>query len=285
MGASDEYSATQKRLIQWAIRDVNNLVDSVDMDDPDAARDALAEELPTLITVWGEIAATAAAEYFEDLIGSPASLAEPAAGEALQTMVRWAVGPLYGSLETVFGEDDQPVLDEAGNPVQIKIPPDPAKARRNLLGASQRHILDQGRNTVRQAAASTPGVAWARVLQGETSCAFCVVLAGRGAVYESESTARSETLRKDTVGGMSEAYHDYCDCLVIAIRNESDWPEGYDHEKYELMYYEARQKAGNNPQLGYKTLRGGTPGRPRALRDPDEPLSILQAMRELYDMR
>jgi hypothetical protein len=107
-------------------------------------------------------------------------------------------------------------------------------------------------------------------------------MAGRGAVY-SESTARGDRDSK-IGGGIAKAYHDDCDCDVIAISSESDWPPNYDHKKYEQMYYEARAEADKNPAFGYKTLKGGTPGLPRDLRNPDDPLSILQVMREKHGL-
>lgn len=250
----ESYLATVKRMVQWAIRDVNALISTVDMSDPDGARDALQAELPTLIAVWGEVAATAAAEYFEELVGSTAVLADAIEPAAIESMVGWAVGPLYGELK-----DDG-----------SKIPPDPAKARRNLVGASQKHVLNTGRNTIRQNAESTPGVGWARVLQGETNCAFCVVLASRGAVYETAQTAGAQTVTDERVT-LGDRFHSHCDCQCLPVRDERDYPDGYDPEVYYEQYMAARRNADLHPVFGYKTLKGGDN-------------NILTQMRKMYGM-
>ena len=205
----ESYLATVQRMVQWAIRDINTLIARVDMSDPDAARDALQAELPTLISVWGEAAATVAAEYFEELIDAPAVLADPVDSEVVEGMVGWAVGPLYGELVPRVDENGEPVLDGSGEPVVDKIPPDPAKAARNLQGASQRHILNTGRDTIRYSAENTPGVGWARILQGETNCAFCVTIASRGAVFESAQTAGAQSVGDDRIA-LGDRYHSHC---------------------------------------------------------------------------
>ena len=245
----ESYLATVQRMVQWAIRDINRLIARVDMTDPDSARDALQAELPTLISVWGEAAATVAAEYFEELIDAPAVLADPVDSEVVEGMVGWAVGPLYGELVPQVDENGEPVLGDSGEPVVDKIPPDPAKAARNLQGASQRHILNAGRDTVKQSAGSA-GVGWARVLQGETNCALCVVMSSRGIVYESAESAGAQTITDARVA-LGDRYHSFCDCAVIPCRDERDFPPGHDPEALYELYMDARRNADQ------MTLKGG----------------------------
>lgn len=54
---------------------------------------------------------------------------------------------------------------------------------------------------------------WARRLTGAENCAFCVMLASRGAVYRSRATA----------GGMRK-WHDGCDCEIVPVYDLTDWP-------------------------------------------------------------
>lgn len=252
----ESYLASVQRMVAWAVRDLTKIMSRVDLGDPDAARDLLQAEMPSMIAVWGEAAATIAAEYFEELIDAPAVLADPVAPGAVESMVGWAVGPLYG-----VKQDDGSVT-----------PPDPGKARRNLEGGAQRYILNTGRNTIRYSAENTPGVGWARVLQGEENCAFCVVLSSRGGVYASAETAGAKsTSGNDPRVQLGDAWHSGCDCQIIAIRDDSDYPEGFSPDKYYDMYMEARRNA------DAKVLKSSDA-------EPGQS-TILSEMRRLYGMK
>lgn len=71
-------------------------------------------------------------------------------------------------------------------------------------GAVTRHVLNGGRDTVLQSAqADKQSLGWARVTDGNP-CAFCALLASRGAVYWDESTADFQA-------------HDHCGCQAIPV--------------------------------------------------------------------
>lgn len=61
-------------------------------------------------------------------------------------------------------------------------------------------------------------VAWARVLTGAEDCAFCVMLASRGAVYKSKATAER------TEDNPFVKYHDNCDCVAVPVYTSKAWP-------------------------------------------------------------
>ncbi len=75
------------------------------------------------------------------------------------------------------------------------------------------------------------GVRYARVPQGAT-CEWCLVLAGRGAVYHSAGSA-----------GASRKYHGECDCVPVPMRTENDYPEGYNPDALMQRYLTARDHA------------------------------------------
>lgn len=253
-----EYRAANEELRRLVERDIRQIWRAVDVSDRARFRQVILDNIPSLVDEYGKISASLAADFFETSVGRAPLLAAPVTREAAEASARWAIGPVW--------EDK------------------PEKALGQLTTSMARHVRQAGRDTVRDSALDTRGVAYARVLRGDENCGFCVTMAGRGAVY-TESTAVGDVERRARGGGYAKAYHDECDCDVIAIASESDWPAGYNHKKYELMYYEARKKADKDAQTGYKMLKGGTPGLPRELRDPNEPLSILQAMRDIYGMR
>lgn len=63
------------------------------------------------------------------------------------------------------------------------------RALSSVAGAVGRHVLDGGRDTIVQTVhTDTSARGWERITDGDP-CAFCAMLAGRGAVYTSKSTA------------------------------------------------------------------------------------------------
>ncbi len=89
------------------------------------------------------------------------------------------------------------------------------------------------RTTIADSAIASGG-GWARVPQGKT-CDFCLMLASRGAIYESKETAR---------GRKGKRYHRKCDCVPFFARDERDYPEGYDPNQL-YREYKARREADN----------------------------------------
>lgn len=90
----------------------------------------------------------------------------------------------------------------------------PQAAMQNALvrtsGALSRHVLTGGRDAiVLSVAADRETRGWGRVTAGEP-CAFCALLAGRGAVF-SEDTADFEA-------------HDHCACGAEALYEDSELP-------------------------------------------------------------
>jgi hypothetical protein len=78
-----------------------------------------------------------------------------------------------------------------------------ANALVRSMGAASRHVLDGGRMTIQQSLAADPqGTGWRRVTSG-TACAFCRMLADRGATFSAETA--------DFAG------HDHCNCGVEPV--------------------------------------------------------------------
>ena len=94
----------------------------------------------------------------------------------------------------------------------------------SLTAMTDQLVKQPYRHTI-QASAHASGVAWARVPTGAETCAFCVMAASRGAVYETSGSA-----------GADRKYHGDCDCQVVMVRDESDYPEGYDPQAYYDVY-------------------------------------------------
>ncbi len=106
-------------------------------------------------------------------------------------------------------------------------------------------LVKQPYRSTFQDSAHASGGAWARVPTGASTCAFCRMTASRGAVYRSAQSA-----------GEGKKWHGRCDCAVVLVRDERDYPKGY------------------NPDALYDQYEAG-----RAEAQSGDPKKILSAMR------
>lgn len=146
---------------------------------PQMARAILGDLLPALIEQYGDVAATMAADWYDEVREQAAvrgafTAAIPTPGpDGAQALLGWA-------------------LDESTDLVTFQT---------LTLGGSVRRILKYGRNVVSTSAIADPGAAgWQRQGVG-ANCPFCNFLIGRGAVY-SENT-------------VTFASHDHCNCVAV----------------------------------------------------------------------
>lgn len=156
------------------------MFNSLRLNRPEEARDLLLEYVPELVAKYGDIAATAAAEWYEQVRsgqvdGAYNALTVPSVDSAVvQGSVRYAAGDLF---------TDSPLQTLA-----------------LLSGAMQRWVMYSGRQTVARNARHDPSQPrFARVPTGDKTCAFCSLMASRGFVYYTKQTA-----------GLTREYHDEC---------------------------------------------------------------------------
>lgn len=182
MATVEAYRADLRQLTQLAEAGLAELWRQVST--AETARDLLMDVLPDLVAVYGSAAATLGADWYDDaredanvpgrFRAIPAELPDRGRTDSL---ARWGVGPLF-----------QPE-------------PDYGSALTLVTGGFQRVVADASRQTVAFSAVADPGAdGWQRTGSG-SSCAFCGMLIGRGAVY-SEATA-------------DFASHDHCDCAAV----------------------------------------------------------------------
>lgn len=128
-----------------------------------------------------------------------------------------------------------------------------ANALVRVLGAGQRHTLAGGRDTIQGGIATDPAViGYARVLGGE-GCAFCVMLASRGATYISGGSAASSfQATGDDVTGYE--VHDHCQCSVEPIMG--------DRYQLPLSTYDAMEKyrEATDPNSEWRRSEAGQAG-------------------------
>lgn len=122
---------------------------------------------------------------------------------------------------------------------------DPAVVRQVSERTSRtvvRHAQQAGREAVEDTAnASGEIVGWARLLSGTENCAFCAMLASRGAVFRSEHAAKY----KNIAG--TDTYHDGCDCQAVLVRKGVPWLGSKESERLSALWASStRGKRGKN---------------------------------------
>lgn len=180
--------------------------------------------LPGIIERYGLAFGEVAAQWFEALIGSQATIAAPV-GRAAVNSARWVLAPYRDAAAGVAA----------------------GVARDRLMASMVRHAKRAGRDTLHLSVRATPGVLYARRLSGAENCDFCVVLASRGPVYGTALKA----------GEPGNRFHDGCDCDIVPVRGtwvpDGDAPmkmrwegesPGYDFEKLYVAEYKPYWRQG-----------------------------------------
>lgn len=160
------------------------------------------DAFPELAVAYSAVAADMAATWFE--MSAPTSpyiavAAPPVPVERLAKTAEWALG--------ATGEDGLARLD----------------------GSLQRAVFDGARNTIVLNVDRT-GSRWARHARAD-ACAFCRLLATRGAAYKSSETA-------------AKAYHDACRCIAVEIRDGQSYEPPDYVQAWDDEYAKARANAG-----------------------------------------
>lgn len=212
----ERLQAVNRGVVALARRDLNAFWSTLDLTKPEAARDALLRFVPALVEQYGEVAASVAADWYDDLRVAAggrsrfsAALADGVNPEAVAGTTRYGAGHLFTDA--------------------------PAGMLDFLQVAVSKFVLQPGRDTVIRSASRDPmRPRWARVPSGAETCAFCLMLASRGPVYLTETSA-----------GQMRKYHGDCDCLPTPVFARDELPEGYDPEELYAKYQEARSVAGS----------------------------------------
>ena len=198
----------QKRLSDRAKSAVNALWRDVQGSDPAVVRSAFLDAMPQIVDTYGAASAEVAAEYFEELTGFMAEPADSLDRAQIDGAVRYQAGKLWTGEQAGFVT--------------------------GLMTDTDKLVKAFGRDTI-YSNGDRRGVRYARIPTGSKTCAFCMVLASRDAVYLSRKSA----------GGDGNSYHGDCDCTVTPVRDAGDLPEGYDTEELYAVYLDARSESGS----------------------------------------
>lgn len=148
-----------------------------------------------LVDYYGGLAAAGAADWYDEMRAASRATGRytarpvvPLVREQVEANVRWSVAPMFDATA-----------------------PRPGDALARLSGSLQKLTAEADRVTVLEAARRDPvRVRWARSAR-PSCCAFCAMLASRGAKYANEQTASFES-------------HAHCFCIALPLFTADDRP-------------------------------------------------------------
>lgn len=190
----------------------------LDLEDRALAARALHEFLPSLIAEYGDMAGTAAAEWYEEI--RAAQLGGQFTAQLGGSATRDAIHSAVGYAAAAADRTDVP---------------------NRLLSSVQRLVTYSQRTTVGyNARVDRARPRFARVPQGAKTCAWCSMLASRGFDFGSRQSAG------DQGRGVGDDFHDDCDCRIVPEWGDEGGIEGYDPDRYLNMYEAARDAPGDS---------------------------------------
>lgn len=126
-----------------------------------------------------------------------------------------------------------------------------------MEGTLQRAVFDGARDTITLNVERT-GSRWIRHARAD-ACAFCRMLASRGAVYRSAASATDVggSGRVRGTRSMGEKYHDHCRCMSVEIRAGQDLYDVVDSEylnRIDQWEAEYKQAAADSDTGGARSI-------------------------------
>ena len=195
--------------------------------------------LTAIIRRYGGMSAVAALDHYASQrlaagVSGPAPLRMPAdpAAKVIEDAVRGAVAPLYGP---VSADAEQAALEAVDAEVE-------------------KLVLDYGRQAALDAVKSDRQArAWARVPNAD-ACAFCLMLATRGAVYASAEAAgrRDATTKWADAKGYINSFHPNCRCTVEPVFGAYE-PTARTREAQALWNSSTKGKYGKDALNAFRT--------------------------------
>lgn len=207
----------QERVAQMARNELAGWWATIDKSDPVKLRAEVERFFPMLVEDYGEVASTAAADWYDLIYEERPRLAAGMQNkEVARARSRWAIGKAW--------EGDVP------------------QALSTLQLVTDEMVRQFGRDTVVRSAGSNKRM-YARVPGGTDSCAFCLMLASRGFAYHSRQKAGGDLLK----------FHGNCSCEIVP--DDGQVPGGYDPDAMYAQYKSVHETGDTGEQVAAKLRR------------------------------
>lgn len=183
----------------------------------------------------------------EGMSGEDLAALSRARREAALTALVEATAPAEG-FDRVLSEDEAEWAWEAVREAEYA-----AEREADYYSDAEIDAILSGRDIAVKPGGQARAVRWARVIRGEYTCGFCIMLASRGAVYRTRKAAAVRRLsygkgRDEFNSGVSMmdaldgSFHYHCDCEVVPVFDVNAW-EG--REEADRLYALWRQGPGS----------------------------------------
>ncbi|MGW1015584.1 VG15 protein [Streptomyces niveus] len=222
-GASaDRNRRAQQGLTRLMVRDMRGLRRLITPSRLQATVPAWIEAVRALVDVYGSASVSLAADYYEaERVAAQVTgrftvpLLNPPPEEQVDNGLRWATKDVWER-----NPDDPATTAAQLEPLEVRL----EQAEKKAEAVAQKLVADQGRGVVREAVRQDrQAVAWARAA-ALGACAFCKLLATRGAVY-----------KQDTADFRS---HDGCHCGVVPVFRGQRFELSDHAREWERLYRE-----------------------------------------------
>ncbi|KOT94481.1 hypothetical protein ADK70_12425 [Streptomyces rimosus subsp. pseudoverticillatus] len=214
--------AAQRGLTRLLVRDMRRLRRIIVPSRLQATMPDWIEAVRALVGQYGQASQSLAADYYEaQRIAARVTgrftvpLLDPPPDEQVDASLRWTTKDLWPR-----EPDDPKTTDAQREPLETRL----EQAEKKAEAVAQKLVVDQGRDAVREAVRRDPqATAWARAA-ALGACAFCKLLATRGAVY-----------KQDTADFRS---HDNCHCGVVPVFKGQRFELSDHAREWERLYRE-----------------------------------------------
>lgn len=199
--APNRYRAAQLGLTRLLVRDVRGLRRLIIPARLQASVPDWLTAMQAVIDQYARVSASLGADFYDAQREAAGALdpftvpvADPPLPEQSEASLRWATKDVWER-----DPEDPATTDAQREPVEVRL----EQAEKKAAAVAQKLVTDTGRGTVREAVRQDrQATAWARSA-ALGACAFCKLLATRGAVY-----------KQDTADFRA---HDGCHCGVVPV--------------------------------------------------------------------
>ena len=212
----DRYTAAIGKLSKRARADVEKVwarARAVFGDDPEMWG-AFVDNITALVCEYGDVAATLAAQLFDEMRASALGYAEGGSGDDY-----FRAQVCADQFDVVRKKVDEAVTASAEQGHSLP---------ESMAALVDTCVKDHARRTIEENCHRDKQCQGFQVVpSGPTTCSFCTMQAGRGIVYDHD------------LKNMRNPYHDNCDCQPIPVHKKL--PSWFDASDFEAKYYAARQ--------------------------------------------
>lgn len=235
--SSGKWRAAQLGLTRLLLRDLLALRRLLNPGRLQATVPPWIDAVTEVVARYSETSATLAADFYDReraAAGVPGSftvpLADPPPDEQVDSSLRWATKDLWPRDETVATVAQHEPLD-----VRLEA------AMTKADSTTQKLVADRGRATLRQSVNSDPqAVAYARAA-ALGACAFCRLMASRGAVYKNARTAGRDANELFTGDASVVKFHNDCHCAIVPVFRGQRFELSPHAQEWDRLYQEYAQ--------------------------------------------